>query len=151
MKTLKVYLDTSVIGGCFDDEFRSESNEIFNMIKLGIYEPVISTITINELINAPQQVSDLLVTIEDNLLLLEINEEVIKLSSEYLKENIITEKFREDALHIALATVYNIDVLASWNFKHIVNLNKIKLFNAVNISQGYKELEIRSPRELINN
>lgn len=151
MKTLKIYLDTSVIGGCFDDEFRTESNEIFKMIKLGIYDPVISTITINGLINAPKQVNELLATIEENLLLLEVNDEVIKLSSEYLKENIITEKFKEDALHIALATVYNIDVLITWNFKHIVNLNKIKLFNAVNLRQGYKELEIRSPKELINN
>jgi predicted nucleic acid-binding protein len=148
MKTLKVYLDTSVIGGCFDKEFEEDSNLIIKLVKLGIYEGVISDITINELMGAPENVKDLLKSLADNLVVLELNEEVIRLSNEYLKTNIVSEKFKEDALHIAFATVFNIDVLVSWNFKHIVNLSKIKQFNSINMIQGYKILEIRSPREL---
>lgn len=148
MKKLRVYLDTSVIGGCFDKEFEIESNQIIKNIELGIYEGVISVITVNELIDAPEFVKNLFFELSENLTILELNEEAVKLSDEYLINNIVSEKFKEDALHIALATVYNIDVLVSWNFKHIVNLNKIKQFNSINISQGYQLLEIRSPREL---
>lgn len=148
MKKLRVYLDTSVIGGCFDKEFEIESNQIIKNIELGIYEGVISVITVNELIDAPEFVKNLFFELSENLTILELNEEAVKLSDEYLINNIVSEKFKEDALHIALATVYNIDVLVSWNFKHIVNLNKIKQFNSINISQGYQLLEIRSPKEL---
>lgn len=61
----------------------------------------------------------------------------------------VSKNFYEDALHIAISTTYNVNVLASWNFKHIVNLNRIRLYNAVNIKNGYSVLEIRSPREII--
>lgn len=148
MKKLRVYLDTSVIGGCFDREFETESNQIIKNINLGIYEGVISVITVNELIEAPVFVKNLFFDLSENLTILELNDEAVNLSNEYLKNKIVTEKFKEDALHIALATVYNIDALISWNFKHIVNLNKIKQFNSINISQGYQLLEIRSPKEL---
>jgi hypothetical protein len=148
MKTLKVYLDTSVIGGCFDKEFEEDSNLIIKLVKLGIYEGVISDITINELMGAPENVKDLLKSLIDNLIILELNQEVTRLSYEYLKNNIVSERFKEDALHIAFATVFDIDVLISWNFKHIVNLSKIKQFNSINMIQGYKMLEIRSPKEL---
>ena len=53
-------------------------------------------------------------------------------------------------MHIAIATIYNADVLASWNFKHIVNLNRIRLYNSINMRIGYKILEIRTPREILN-
>ena len=56
----------------------------------------------------------------------------------------------EDCRHIALGTIWKVDVLASWNFKHIVNLDKIKVYNSVNLRMGYQMLEIRSPLELIN-
>ena len=59
-------------------------------------------------------------------------------------------KIFDDAVHIAMSTVNKIDVLVSWNFKHIVNLNRIHLFNSVNIKEGYNLLEIRSPMELLN-
>lgn len=68
----------------------------------------------------------------------------------YEKNKILTPKFMEDMIHIALATVANVDVVVSWNFKHIVHLDKIRLFNAVNLKMGYKELEIYSPREVTN-
>ena len=149
MKKLNVYLDTSVIGGCFDIEFSEDSNKIIEAINIGIYNGVISVITVNELLDAPQNVKNLLTEIREYLQILEINNEVINLSNEYLNNKVVTDNYKEDALHIAFATVFDVDVLISWNFKHIVNLNKIKQFNSVNLNQGYKILEIRSPKELL--
>jgi len=148
MKKLNVYLDTSVIGGCFDTEFIEDSNRVIQSIEIGVYRGVISDITINELLHAPQNVKELISNIKENLLILELNDEVINLSNEYLNNKVVTDKYKEDALHIAFATIFEADVLLSWNFKHIVNLNKIKQFNSINLSQGYKILEIRSPKEL---
>lgn len=71
------------------------------------------------------------------------------LAKSYIYEGVVTEKFFEDAQHIAIATVYKVDVLVSWNFRHIVNLNKIKLYNSVNLKNGYQTLEIRTPREIL--
>jgi hypothetical protein len=68
-----------------------------------------------------------------------------------MEQKIVSENYYGDALHIAVATVIGVDVLVSWNFKHIVNLNKIKSFNSVNIKEGYNILEIRTPREVIEN
>jgi len=149
LKKLNVYLDTSVIGGCFDIEFSEDSNKIIEAINIGIYNGVISVITVNELLDAPQNVKNLLTEIREYLQILEINNEVINLSNEYLNNKVVTDNYKEDALHIAFATVFDVDVLISWNFKHIVNLNKIKQFNSVNLNQGYKILEIRSPKELL--
>ena len=66
-----------------------------------------------------------------------------------MKQKIVSEKYRDDALHIAIATVIEVDVLVSWNFRHIVNLNRIQQFNSVNLREGYKILEIRSPEEVL--
>jgi hypothetical protein len=65
-------------------------------------------------------------------------------------EGALTNKSYNDALHIALATINNADVLASWNFKHIVNINRIRLYNSINLKLGYKMIEIRTPREILN-
>ena len=78
-----------------------------------------------------------------------VNHEVIELAKYYIEEKIVTPKSFNDTLHIALATVYKIGILSSWNFKHIVNLDKIRLYNAVNLKHGYPMIEIRSPRDLI--
>ena len=95
----------------------------------------------------PQKVIDNLNTLNYEEFL--INEESVKLAEMYLKEDIVTKKYLSDALHIAVATVIGVDVLVSWNFKHIVNLEKIKKFNAVNLKEGYPILEIRTPQEMI--
>ena len=66
----------------------------------------------------------------------------------YQERCILTPKFYDDGLHIAVATVGEADVLVSWNFKHIVRFDKIRRFNAVNLEFGYKPLQIFSPREV---
>ena len=150
MKILRIYIENSVVGGCFDDEFKEFTRKLFEKFKIGSYKPVISSHVIAELEDgAPDHVKENLKTInyEEHI----VNDEMTKLAEKYLEQKIVSEKYYGDALHIAVATVLGVDVLVSWNFKHIVNLDKIKLFNSVNLREGYSILEIRSPREVIEN
>ncbi|MBN1407870.1 MAG: type II toxin-antitoxin system VapC family toxin, partial [Calditrichaceae bacterium] len=130
-------------------EFSLWSNGLFEDFKLGIYVPVISEIVVAEIAQAPDTVikkySELL---DYNLILLELNDEVIDLANSYLSKNILSENFLDDARHIAFASVYEVDLLVSWNFKHIVHYDKIRMFNSVNLENGYKPINIYSPREV---
>ena len=78
---------------------------------------------------------------------IEITEEAVTLATEYINEKVVGRTSYADCLHIALATINRADFLVSWNFKHIVNIERIRGYNAINIKNGFKQLEIRSPRE----
>ncbi len=80
--------------------------------------------------------------------MLEVGNEALDLLKSYQMRGILGDKYRNDMLHIALATVAEVDILVSWNFKHIVHFDKIRLFNAINSELGYKHLDIYSPREV---
>ena len=148
MEKLRIYLDTSVIGGCFDDEFHQSSNKLFNCFNKGDYIPVVSEIVIAELEGAPAKVKSKFKSLK-NIEVIAIYQEMRKLAKKYLHKKIITPIYAGDALHIAVATIIKVDVLVSWNFKHIVNLGKIKQFNSVNLKNDYNILEIRTPLEVI--
>ena len=151
MSVPRVYIDTSVIGGCFDAEFAKWSNGLMKDFRLGHFKPVVSEIIDAELRNAPVRVRDkYLQLIEWGAEFVEIDEEVLTLVAHYLKSRILSAKFENDMRHIALATVHKTDLLLSWNFKHIVHFDKIKSFNAVNEKMGYKPMHIYSPREVAN-
>ena len=127
------------------------SKQLFDEFKTGKKTAVISDISLDELENARQEVRDLLKLIPESSKEYVLNdEEVEELAVAYLKEGAVTKKFHEDALHIAIATINKVDVLVSWNFKHIVNLDRIKKYNGVNLKHGYTILEIRNPREVLN-
>ena len=146
----KVYIDTSVIGGCFDSEFEEWSNRLFDDFKSGKRIAVISDITLDELSDAPEHVQENFRKIpEDNLEILLSDNESRKLADLYVLEGAVSKKFYEDALHIAISTTNQVNVLASWNFKHIVNLDRIRLYNAVNLKNCYTMLEILNPREIL--
>jgi hypothetical protein len=148
MKKLRVYIENSVIGGYFDPAFEEATRILFKKFKNSEYLAVISTHTYGELNDgAPENVKSNLETIPYEKI--EVTEAMLELTQKYMDENIVSEKFRSDALHIAIATISLVDVLVSWNFRHIVNLNKIKLFNSVNLKEGYNLLEIRTPLEVI--
>jgi predicted nucleic acid-binding protein len=150
IKILNIYVENSVIGGYFDDEFKEYTQNLFDKFIKGIYRPIISSHVIAELENgAPEHIKENLKTI--NYEEYAVNDEMLRLAEKYMEQKIVSENYYSDALHIAVATVLGVDVLVSWNFKHIVNLNKIKLFNSVNLREGYSILEIRSPREVIEN
>ena len=150
MKKLKIYLDTSVIGGSFDEGFEEHSIGLIKNLKKDKIIGVISEVTIRELENAPDFVKKDFESYEEKLEVVVITEEIKELAESYIKDKIVTRKYYEDALHIACATVYQVDLLVSWNFKHIVNFNKIMQFNAGNIKNGYKSLQIYSPMEVLN-
>ncbi len=146
----RIYVDTSVIGGCFDHKFEEYSNRLFEEFISGQKQLVISDVVLFELEEAPENVREIINKIpEERIEYVFLDEESIALSNVYLKEGIIAERSLSDARHIAIATVERVDVLASWNFKHIVNLNRIRLINSINLKLGYPILEIRSPREVI--
>lgn len=103
------------------------------------------------LINAPSHVKKLLLRYPSYFFeRVELTDEVLKLADKYIDEKVVGKTSIEDCRHIALATIYKVDVLVSWNFKHIVNIDKIKGYNSVNLKLGYSTIEIRSPRDLVN-
>ncbi|MFQ5708373.1 MAG: PIN domain protein [bacterium] len=149
MKTQRIYLDTSVIGGCFDHEFATWSNALMKDIKTGLFRGVTSEIVEAEISDAPKNVREQFIEfLKMNPEVQKISEEAIKLVDVYLQHKILSERFRNDMLHIALSTIGDVDILVSWNFRHIVRYDKIRQFNAVNLEQGYHTLDIYSPREV---
>ncbi len=145
-----MYVDASVIGGCEDVEFAEASLALWRLFVKGTFTQVLSAHTLRELQDAPDGVRRRLMEIPAaNQLLLMDTPEADALADAYLTHGILGPGSRSDALHVALATTGRVDVLVSWNFKHIVNLGRIRLFNAVNLEQGYGAIEIRTPREVL--
>ena len=149
MKTQRIYVDTSVIGGCFDSEFAKWSKGLIEDFRLGSFKPLLSEIISAEIENAPAQIQNLygeLLALNPEII--SIDDEISDLADAYQERNILTQKYYDDGLHIAVATVREADMLVSWNFRHIVRAEKIRLFNAVNLEKGYKPIQIYSPREV---
>lgn len=150
-KYLKIYLDTSVIGGCFDDEFAEWSNKLMDELRQGFYAPVVSELTEAEIAQAPEQVQQVLIELlKRNCEVLIETVESMELAQKYIATGILSSNYEDDARHVALATTNNVDMIVSWNFKHIVHYEKIRRFNSVNLLEGYKPIEIFSPREVVH-
>lgn len=147
----RIYIDTSVVGGYFDEEFKESTIALFERLENNEIIFVVSDLLDLELINAPEKVRNLLQKYStDKFERIELNEESVKLADKYIAEKVVGKTSIEDCRHIALATINKVDVLASWNFKHIVNLDRIKGYNSVNLKLGYQMIEIRSPKDLRN-
>jgi hypothetical protein len=148
---LKVYIDTSVVGGYFDEEFSEATQGLFKRFENDEIIFVVSDLLDLELTAAPQNVRELLYRYNSNKFeRILLTEEAIKLADTYIVEKVVGKSSIEDCRHIALATINRVDVLASWNFKHIVNLDRIKGYNSVNYRLGYPMIEIRSPKDLLH-
>lgn len=150
MRTQKVYIDTSVLGGYFDKEFDLATQRFFDEVKKGEYKVVISNVTEGELLNAPERVRSLLNVLDIDYEVIKLTDDVVSLALEYIRENVVGQTSYDDCLHIAIATVSRLDLLVSWNFKHIVNIKRIRGSNGINIKNGYPSIEIRSPKDLID-
>ena len=147
----RYYLDTSVFGGYYDTEFEEITKKLFDQIVKDGIQIMYSELTKNELINAPDRVKDFIKSLPENLIsYIDITDESLILADKYIAEKVVGQTSREDCIHIALATINRADVLVSWNFKHIVNLTRIRGYNSVNLKTGYPSIEIRSPKELIH-
>jgi len=150
MRHLLIYVDASVVGGCEDKEFCEDSLSLWRLFISGEYVMGISEHTLRELAGAPEPVRRRLQEVpEAHRISIADNAEADELAEAYLAHRIVGPGSRADALHVALATVSGSDVLVSWNFKHIVNLGRIRLFNAVSLEMGYRGIEIRSPTEVL--
>jgi hypothetical protein len=146
----RIYIDTSVVGGYFDEEFEFYTKLFFEMVKQGKFKVILSDILTTELNGAPEDV----LTFYKSILKSQIEyvaqtEDSIQLGEKYLNEGVVGKTSRTDCRHIALATLVNADILVSWNFKHIVNITRIRGYNSVNIKNGHRVLEIRTPREIL--
>lgn len=147
----RVYTDTSVLGGCEDGEFAEHSVRLMESFVRGERVLVLSSLTVQELAAALAGVRRRLASVpEANIETLQLDAEARNLAEAYISAGVLTAKMRADAQHIAIASAARVDVLVSWNFKHIVNLHRIHGYNSVNLRQGYPMIEIRTPREVIS-
>ncbi len=147
----RVYTDTSVLGGCEDEEFAEHSVRLMQDFVWGRRVLVLSSLTLQELVAAPAEVRRRLVAVpEEHIETLQLDAEAKDLAESYIAAGVLTDKMRADAQHIAIATVGRVDVLVSWNFKHVVNLHRIQGYNSVNLRMGYPMIEIRTPREVLS-
>jgi predicted nucleic acid-binding protein len=149
MRTPTLYLDTSVLGGYFDDEFKEATQELWRQMEQGRFRFFTSFVTVDELTDAPERVREILTTTFAPGNILEITGEMEQLAAAYMSRAILTPKYSDDARHVAVCTVARIDYLVSWNFRHLVNVEREKGFNVVNLLQGYATLRIVNPLELI--
>ena len=149
MHAIKVYADTSVFGGVFDDEFKEASSVFFDAVKSKRFTLVVSEVVEHEIENAPQNVKDfyeMVLPLSDPAT---ISNESMRLQEAYIAAGIVSEKSFDDALHVALATVSDCNGIISWNFRHIVHFQKIPMYNAINMKYGYNPIFIHSPSEVM--
>lgn len=152
VKILRVYADTSVFGGCFDEEFASESKAFFEEVKAGEFVLVVSATALGELERAPDNVQKVLTALPpDSVEIVGFSEEIGLLRDAYLKAGILGADAKADAEHIASASVADADFVVSWNFRHIVHYEKIRGYQAINLMNGYREIRIYSPKEVVEN
>ena len=148
----RIYIDTSVIGGFYDIEFEVPTKMLFERIIDKDFLVYFSEVNETELEFAPENIKDVKKLIPaDCIKHIEIDDEVEELTQAYIREKALGKERENDAYHIALASVNRLDCLISWNFKHIVNFDKIKMFNSINLRLGYPLIDIRSPLEFLKN
>jgi predicted nucleic acid-binding protein len=148
----KLYFDTSVFGGVYDEEFVEISTLLFEKVRLGQIICVYSDLSEIELQKAPQKVRDYFSSLpKEYLQFVEVTEEAYELAQKYLDEKVVGQTSADDCRHIATATLNKVDILVSWNFKHIVNVFRIRGYNSINLRCGYTQLDIRSPKEIVYN
>ena len=149
MSIYRVYADTSVFGGVFDSEFATASQAFFDQVGER-FALVTSALVQAELTTAPDEVRNLFDCTLADAEIAAVSEAALNLQQAYLRAGVVTPKWATDALHVALATVTGCRFIISWNFKHIVHFEKIPLYNAVNTLEGYANIAIYSPREVIS-
>jgi predicted nucleic acid-binding protein len=138
------------MGGYSDVEFETATEQLFERIKNKEFDVYFSEVNDEELLFAPLHIKAVKNQIpSDCFHYIEITEDAEKLAQLYILEGALNEESKNDAFHIALASLNRVDCLISWNFKHIVNFNKIKTFNSINMRYGYPLIDIRSPLEFL--
>ncbi|MCL1814703.1 MAG: PIN domain-containing protein [Treponema sp.] len=151
----KVYLETTMFNYYFDKTKNAQPVTVafFEAIGAGQFEGYTSVYAYNELNEAPEpQRTNMLNLIERyNIKVLDASDEVVQLAEKYMTNNIIPKKKRMDALHIAVASVYELDMIMSFNFRYINKLKTKTLIPATNLISGYRGIIIAQPEEVIDN
>lgn len=148
---IRIYIDTSIVGGYFDVEFEKSTKQFFQWFENQKVVFVISDLLDLELMNAPERVRlHLNNYLPDKFERINLEEEALELADEYVNQKVVGISSIEDCRHIAMATIAKVDYVVSWNFKHIVNSERIIGYNSVNLSKGYKAISIITPIELLN-
>jgi len=151
MRKPRIYADTSVFGGCFDTAFKDASLKLIRCAVEGKVLLLVSDLVGDELDRAPSRVRHLFESIPEVALeTLPLTPGIALLRDAYLKAGILTERSTYDAWHVATATFHRSDAIVSWNFKHIVQLGKMRAYNRVNAEQGFGHLNIVTPQEVIH-
>lgn len=146
----RFYFDTSVFGGVFDSEFEEVTLLLFERVRLGRIICIYSDLTETELNSAPEKVRNYFKELpQEYMERVEVNDEILALATKYVSEKVVGLTSLDDCVHIATATVLRADILISWNFKHIVNVYRIRGYNSINLRMNFPPLEIRSPKEIL--
>ena len=149
---IRVYVDTSVIGGVEDEEFRDGSRRFLDQVRQGNFILLVSTLTLRELADAPEMVRRILPELPDRCIEdvpADVEHRADDLAAAYLEAGVLGPARRDDATHVAIATLAGADLILSWNFRHIVNIIRIGQFNRINAAHGHPDIDIRSPLEVI--
>ena len=144
-----LYLDTSTIGGYFDEEWQEATRELWRQMEAGQWRFLSSDVTTQEIQGAPENVRELFGRTFAPAMLLKLTDEMEDLAAAYLRQGVVPPKYKDDALHVAACTVARVAFLVSWNFRHLVNVQREAGFNGVNLLQGYLSVRIVNPLELI--
>jgi len=153
MKKLKLYLDTSVLGGVFDLESTERvrtAETLLSAIRAGTYEGFISLLTIEEISKAPEKIRGALSAriAATGFAVLDETEESVELARAYVKEGAIPAKYLDDARHLAIGAFHDMDYIVSWNYAHMVNISVRRMIYSVNVRMGYHAVEVVSPEEV---
>lgn len=149
MRKIRVYVDTSVFGGTQDEQFSTASLRFFDRVKRGQYLVLLSSETLRELTRAPEAVRAVWQALSpEQMEETPLSADVVDLAEAYVHAGVLGKASRGDALHVASATVAAADLILSWNFRHIVNFDRIRGYNSVNLSVGYRTMTILSPLEV---
>lgn len=144
------YADTSVVGARFDKDFHEATVLFWEQAREERYRVLVSALVARELLRAPDTVKRFFDTEVARVAeLVELTVEMEELAETYLRAEVVPVKFRDDAVHVAAATVSRCRALVSWNFRHLVNIRREDAFNSVNMLEGYPAIRIVSPWEVI--
>ena len=149
MRKTRVYADTSVFGGALDDQFAEPTKRFFQRVRDGELMLLVSRMVLREIRSAPKTIQKILTDLPPGAVeYVEVDDDVEALADAYVEARIVGPASKDDAVHVAAATVAQADLILSWNFRHIVNYSRIHKYNAVNALNDYAEIEIHSPLEI---
>jgi hypothetical protein len=150
-KIRRVYVDGCAVGGAFNKKFAEQTRPFWEAVQRGEVIVILSDVLAGEVERAPQRVRDFYDSLPESQIERVVStEESNRLAAQYIVEGVVGQSSLDDCKHIALATINHADVLVSWNFKHIVNVDRIRGYNSINMKMSYSQIDIRTPYEVIH-